>query len=150
MQRRTPWPTSGNPMLLSYLNLKYPSLKFSPQLSRAIDYIRTHLSEPLTISQLCRHCCMSRANFFRAFKRATGLSPVTFINLERIKCASELIVQGYHTLADVCYQVGFSSVSYFIRIFKRYVGMTPAQYRALLQQNYGVCDEALRFSVTVS
>ncbi|PIO47105.1 MAG: hypothetical protein CMR00_12225 [[Chlorobium] sp. 445] len=115
-----------------------------------MDYIRTHLSEPLTISLLCKHCHMSRANFFRAFKRATGLSPVTFINLERIKRATQLMMQGYCTLADVCYQVGFSSVSYFIRTFKKYLGMTPQQYRALLQQNYGICDDVLRFSVSVS
>ncbi len=105
---------------------------FSPQLLRVIAYIRQHLSEPLSISQLCRYGCMSRANFFRAFKRATGLSPVAFINRERVLCAAQLLLQDFQSLADVCYQVGFNSVSYFIRTFKKYFGMTPLRYRAIV------------------
>ncbi len=105
---------------------------FSPQLLRVITYIRQHLSEPLSISQLCRYGCMSRANFFRAFKRATGLSPVAFINRERVLCAAQLLLQDFQSLADVCYQVGFNSVSYFIRTFKKYFGMTPLRYRTIV------------------
>jgi AraC-like DNA-binding protein len=107
-----------------------PTSWFSPQLLRTIAYIRQHLSEPLSISQLCRYCCMSRANFFRAFKRATGLSPVAFINRERVLRAAQLLLQDFRSLADVCYQVGFNSVSYFIRTFKKHLGMTPLRYRA--------------------
>jgi len=73
---------------------------------------------------------MSRANFFRAFKRATGLSPVAFINRERVLRAAQLLLQDFRSLADVCYQVGFNSVSYFIRTFKKHLGMTPLRYRA--------------------
>ncbi len=110
----------------------HPASQSSPQLLRTIAYIHQHLSEPLSISQLCRYSCMSRANFFRVFKRATGLSPVAFINRERVLCAAQLLLQDFQSLADVCYQVGFNSVSYFIRTFKKYFGMTPLRYRAIV------------------
>lgn len=127
MNRKAKSSVASNLTLLSCA-----TIKFSPQLSRAIEYIRAHLSERLPITLLCKQCCMSRANFFRAFKRATGLSPVAFINRERVRRATELLMQGVHSLADVCYQVGFNSVSYFIRTFKKYVGTTPLQYRVML------------------
>ncbi|HCW63358.1 MAG TPA: AraC family transcriptional regulator, partial [Leeuwenhoekiella sp.] len=61
------------------------------RLAYIIQYIRDHLHESLSVELLSRKACMSESNFYRVFKNELGLSPVDFINTERIKLAVSLL-----------------------------------------------------------
>jgi AraC-like DNA-binding protein len=94
------------------------------------DYIRRHLHEVISIDKLADIACMSRAAFFRAFKREFGFTPVEFIQHERIELAKRLLADRRRSVTEVCYQVGFRSLNFFINVFKRLTGKSPGEYKS--------------------
>lgn len=99
------------------------------RLAAAVRYIRQHLDQPIEIGQLCAEACLSPAQFFRAFKQEFGLSPIDFVNRERIRRAQRILAEPGKTATDACYACGFNSLSYFNRVFKRWAGLSPTQYQ---------------------
>lgn len=95
-----------------------------------ITYVRSHLNEKLTVSQLSRLACMSESGFYRAFKNEMGCSPVEFINAERLKLAASLLQYKDRNIRDVAFRCGFNSVSYFTRAFGEYYGSSPGAYQS--------------------
>lgn len=69
---------------------------------------------------------MSDSNFFRVFKNEIGLSPVDFINTERIKLAVSLLQDPSRKVKDIYMECGFESRSYFNRVFKKLKNVSPA------------------------
>ena len=94
-----------------------------------VGYIKDHLTESLTIDKLSALACMSKATFFRVFKREFGLTPVEFIIRERLGEAKRLLRHPLASVADVCLRAGFNNLSYFQALFKKYEGVTPGAYR---------------------
>jgi AraC-like DNA-binding protein len=83
---------------------------------------------------LCRKAYLSRNNFFRWFREQFGVSPLEFINRERIKLAKQLLSTPGNTITSVSLQCGFSDVNYFVRLFKKSEGITPGAYQACLNK----------------
>ena len=98
-----------------------------------VDYIKQHLAESLTIEKLSALACMSKATFFRVFKREFGLTPVEFIIRERLGEAKRLLRHPLATVAEVCLRAGFNNLSYFQALFKKHEGVTPGAYRKELR-----------------
>ena len=94
-----------------------------------VDYIKTHLAENLTIDKLSALACMSKATFFRVFKREFGLTPVEFIIKERLGEAKRLLRHPLASVTEVCLRAGFNNLSYFQALFKKYEGVTPGAYK---------------------
>lgn len=67
----------------------------------------------------------------REFKRMLGCTPTEFINNARLDYAHKLLENPQTNIVDICYAVGFDSVSYFYRLFKSKFGNTPSRYRKL-------------------
>lgn len=99
------------------------------RLAYVIKFIRDNLHDPLTIDALSKKACMSQTHFFRCFKNEFGISPVDFINNERIRLAKRLLRNPQKNINDVSYACGFNNVSYFNKVFKRATQLTPSQYR---------------------
>ena len=97
--------------------------------AHVVKYIRENLAENLTIEKLSDMACMSKAHFFRSFKREFGLSPVEFIIQERVKLAKRLLADPSTSVTDASYRVGFQNVNYFCTIFKKYEGTTPTYFK---------------------
>lgn len=99
------------------------------------QYIRAHLTEPLTVAQLSAQAHMSVPHFYRAFKTEFGLSPMDFVIRERIQKAKELLSQQF-SVKEACYGTGFNNMTYFIRIFRKYEGVTPGTYYKMMLPAY--------------
>ncbi|TDN35926.1 AraC family transcriptional regulator [Hymenobacter sp. UV11] len=97
-----------------------------------VHYIKAHLAENLSVDKLSALACMSKATFFRLFKREFGLTPVEYIVRERLAEAKRLLRQPLASVAEVCLRAGFNNLSYFQALFKRYEGITPGAYKKQL------------------
>lgn len=71
-------------------------------------------------------------SFYRAFRSETGLSPVDFINAERLKLARNLLRKDELSVRQIALRCGFSSSSYFARRFRKAYGVSPAVAREKL------------------
>jgi AraC-like DNA-binding protein len=98
-------------------------------LAYVIDYIKSNLNEKININGLSDKACMSKATFYRLFKRELGISPNDFILAEKISKAKQLLSNPAAKVAAVSYELGFSDANYFIRTFKKLVGVTPGNYQ---------------------
>ena len=99
------------------------------QLVRARDLADTHYTDPLTVDDLAAVACMSRAHFSREFRRNFGESPYSYLLTRRLERAATLLRGTDYTVADICMQVGLTSVGSFTSSFSRAYGMTPTEYR---------------------
>lgn len=98
-------------------------------LAYVIGYIKSNLNEKINIESLSDKACMSKATFYRLFKRELGLSPNDFILHEKINRAKDLLRIPGQKIAAVSYELGFSDCNYFIKTFKRVVGVTPGFFQ---------------------
>ncbi|GAA0871111.1 hypothetical protein GCM10009117_02560 [Gangjinia marincola] len=101
----------------------------SQRFTHVIQYIKKHLSRTISIKELSDQACMSESNFYKVFKQEMGLSPVDFINQERINKAVDLLKGREANLTEIFMACGFSSRSYFNRVFKRYYDLSPGDFR---------------------
>jgi Transcriptional regulator containing an amidase domain and an AraC-type DNA-binding HTH domain len=94
-----------------------------------IGVIDEHLSNPdLTVGQLADEMALSRRQFSRRVKRATGEPPGTFLRSYRIEQAKTMLERDPGTIAEVAYAVGFTSPSSFSQAFRKHVGTSPSTY----------------------
>jgi len=104
-------------------------MKDNCRLSAIAHYIEENIQEEISIDDLCSRANMSKPNLFRYFKNEFGLTPVEYINHRRICKAKEILRNPLKTVTDACYEVGYNSVSYFTKVFKKLTGFTPKQYK---------------------
>ncbi|MEN2489019.1 AraC family transcriptional regulator [Flavobacterium sp. B11] len=100
-------------------------------ITEVTEYIKQNLKENMSLKVLSEKACMSTTSFYRFFKRELGMSPIEYILNEKIKCAKNLLKNPTLQINEVCYLAGFEDANYFIRLFKKYEGITPKQYQLL-------------------
>ncbi len=99
------------------------------RLDHVAQYINRHLHRNLHINELADEACMSEPDFYRIFKQTFGITPVDYINQQRITLASKLLRTTSICLSDVSIQCGFNNMTYFMKLFRRETGLSPTQYR---------------------
>lgn len=96
---------------------------------KAQDYIESHYKEKFTVAELASYVALGRRNFERRFKTATSNSVVEYIQRVKVEAAKKELEAGQKTVNEVTYEVGYSDVKTFRDVFKRYVGISPVEYR---------------------
>jgi len=99
-------------------------------LRRARDLMDREYSRPLDAAELARAALMSRAHFSRQFRAAYGETPHAYLMTRRIERAKALLRGGELSVAEVCLEVGCTSLGSFSARFTELVGETPTAYRA--------------------
>jgi AraC-like DNA-binding protein len=99
-------------------------------LLRAKDLADARYFEPLEVSDLARAARLSKAHFSREFRAAFGESPHQYLLTRRLERAAALLRTTDHSVAEICFSVGLSSVGSFTTSFGRMFGMSPTAYRA--------------------
>jgi len=100
-------------------------------ITHVVEFIRLNLRENISMKNLSEKAGMSTTSFYRFFRRELGMSPIEFVLNEKIKCAKKLLKNPTIQINEVCYLSGFEDSNYFIRLFKKYEGITPKQYQLL-------------------
>lgn len=98
-------------------------------LAPALSYVQRHYSEKLRMPTAARLCDLSPFQFSRNFKRENGFTFRDFVVRLRIQRAAELIRQSKMSVTDAAFGVGFNDLSYFARMFRRQIGVSPSDYR---------------------
>lgn len=99
-----------------------------------LHYIHEHLTEKIAVDALSRKVYLSRNIFFKWFKEQFGITPLDYINNERIKLAKQLLADPQNSIGAVGLHCGFSDVNYFIRLFRKTEGITPKAYQDCIMQ----------------
>lgn len=108
-------------------------MAFAPparHLLRAKDLADARYAEPLGVEQMAAAAGLSRAHFSREFRRAFGESPHSYLLTRRLERAAALLRNTDRSVAEICLDVGLTSVGSFTTSFKRNFGKTPTEYRA--------------------
>lgn len=97
---------------------------------RAVDYMTENFTKQISISELSKVANMSESNFYAAFKKLFGSSPIAYLNHYRLSLAVNLLLETDSTVSEISYSVGIKDSMYFCKLFKKSYGMTPKEYRA--------------------
>jgi len=92
-------------------------------------YIDEHYLEQISLKEVSDRFFLNMYYMSHLFKKVCGFSLKDYIVLQRISKAKDLLVQSNASILNVCTSSGFGNVNHFIRIFKKYEGMTPNKYR---------------------
>jgi len=123
------------------------------RINNAILYIETHLSEKLILSDIAKEAYFSPFHFHRIFSLVVGETVNNFIARLRIeKAANFLIHQKEISITEVSEIIGFTSLSSFSRAFKKFYGISPAEFKELSPEKYSkICKtESKNGQVVVS
>lgn len=95
-----------------------------------LNYIQEHLTEKIAVDALSRKAYLSRNLFFKWFREQFGITPLEYVNKERIKLAKQLLAKPQSNIYDVSKLCGFTDVNYFVRVFRKLEGTTPKVYQS--------------------
>ena len=98
------------------------------QFRKVVDYIHEHYDEDIDIESLAEHINLNRNYLCRFFKEICRRSPMQYINYYRIERACEKLLTSDNSVTQVAMDSGFNDMSYFIKVFKKYKGMTPTEF----------------------
>jgi two-component system response regulator YesN len=96
---------------------------------KAIEYIKSRLSEDIVVGECAAHVHLSASYFASLFKQVTGMTVTQHITSERIQKAKLLLVEGMQ-VQEVASAVGYEERRYFSEMFKKITGQTPSEFRA--------------------
>lgn len=102
---------------------------YSKQVVRVIDYISEHLHSRILIKNASDYLKISPAYLSRLFKSETGLSFSDYVCKSKVEEAANLLLFSEYTDLEISNLFCFSSQSHFIRVFKKYMGATPREYK---------------------
>ena len=109
-------PTVARPML-------------SPEIKRGIEYADKNLGMSFSIDQMADAACLSASQFRRLFHEQTGQSPHDYLVRRRVECSKQMLKESKKSITDIALDMGFASSAHFASVFRRFVGITPLQFR---------------------
>ena len=96
--------------------------------NRVIGYFENNLLDTPNLSTVCRTTGFSCTYIQNVFKEKTGRSVMEYYKITKLEKAKELIRQGDYTFTQIASILNYSSIHYFSKVFKKYLGMTPTEY----------------------
>lgn len=107
-------------------------------LQEIVKYLENNLTNPqLSVEGLSRQIGMSRSSMYTKLLQLTGLSPVEYIRSFRLDRAALLMQKSNMTIAEIAYQVGFTTPNYFTKAFKNKFNMLPSEYITKMRKEKG-------------
>jgi AraC-like DNA-binding protein len=83
-----------------------------------------------SLEEIAAHVQLSKYHFGRLFKKSTGLAPMEYVTKVRIEKAIILLRTTDCSIEEIAEQIGYSSSSYFIKVFRSWVGFSPGEFRS--------------------
>jgi len=122
---------SGWRDLVSLLRSK-PPVAMDPRIRQAIALMKQDTAHELDIDALAVRAGVSRAHFFALFQRDTQVTPLVYANVLRFEAAVERLTHSNESLGELAHDLGFSAPGHFSRFFRQHLGITPSDYRRVV------------------
>lgn len=116
--------TVANPELTRKIDRRIERVK------KALEYVSANYAEKIKLEELARRSGLSTFHFAREFKAVTRQTPINYLNRFRVERAALLLKDPGRKILDISMDVGFGHLSYFNKIFRRFQGCTPSDYRS--------------------
>jgi len=123
----------------------FPKIYIYKQMVQAKLFIDNHFAESINLDDIANEAFFSKFHFIRLFKTIYEKTPHQYLTAVRIEKAKELL-QTEESVTQVCFSVGFDSLSSFTGLFKRRTTFTPSAYQRLkLQRKQEISRTPLKF-----
>ena len=99
------------------------------QVKSVLEYIENHYASPITLELLAKEAGMNPRYFCRFFHSITHQTPLDYVNSYRIEQAAQMLHATDLPVTAISLECGFNDSSYFVKVFRKYRGVTPNQYR---------------------
>ncbi len=99
------------------------------------NYIEQNFREKISIEELSSRFSVGRRNFDRRFIKATGNSPIEYIQRVKVESAKKSLEVSRKTVSEIMYEVGYSDQKAFREVFRRFTGMSPVEYKGRYNKN---------------
>jgi AraC-like DNA-binding protein/mannose-6-phosphate isomerase-like protein (cupin superfamily) len=101
----------------------------SPAIAKVIAWLREHLQEDLSVTELANVAGLSPSYFRRCFHREIGSSPRDYVTQLRIEHAKRMLEATNRSITEIAMELGYNTSAYFTAVFHRETGTTPSDYR---------------------
>ena len=109
-------------------------LNLQKQLAPALTYMLSNYEKPILATEMADLCHLSYSYFSRSFHRLMHMKFNDYLNSIRIREAEKLLISTSGSVTEIAASVGFCTTSYFIKLFKEQMHVSPKQYQKLLAQ----------------
>ena len=99
----------------------------------AVSYVESHRGEMVTMRDMANLCHLSPSYFSKIFPREVGETFTDYVNRRKVEWAKQKLRDSAESVSSVAFELGYVDTSYFIKVFKKFEGITPLAYR---QQKY--------------
>lgn len=120
--------SSLKPYASTLVSRKDESAAFSPWLVEVKDFVECNITTKISLNELAAIANLNKFGFSKVFKTYTGMSPMNYVLMQKVFSAKRSISQDSN-LTFIAYKYDFSDLSHFSNTFKRFVGVSPLQYR---------------------
>lgn len=111
-----PWESSG-------------SVVAGHRVSRALEFIEEHFSDPITLEEIVNHSHVSRRHFFRLFEQAVSVTPMEYLKKLRLQKAASMLLTTKDSITRVAFACGFNDSNYFSSLYHKEFGVSPSQFK---------------------
>lgn len=101
--------------------------------SQVLKYMEDNISENITIEQICRNNSIGRSQLQKLFRTRSGFGAIEYFSRMKIDFAKQMIRENHYNFTQIADSLGFSSIHYFSRQFKKITGMTPSEYSSSIK-----------------
>lgn len=104
-------------------------------LTSTIQYMKSHLSEQLSLDDIAKHSHMTKYHFDRMFHKKTGITPWDYLTKLRMEKAMHLLVTTNKTISEIAPECGYENANYFHKVFRAHMGMSALTFRKSYNHN---------------
>lgn len=101
----------------------------SERIKNILSFVHKNYNKQITLNNISKVVNLSERECLRCFKNTLGISPIQYILKYKVSIAAKMLSETKDSITIISDTVGFDSPSYFSKIFKRFIGITPTQYR---------------------
>ena len=114
---------------IAYASLRHGAQASDPAVAAAQAWAAEHYRHKAPVAQMIAVSCLPERTFKRRFAQSTGMAPLDYVHHVRLEEAKQMLEAGDASIESIAFEVGYRDASFFNRLFRRKVMMSPAQYR---------------------